>query len=132
MSNDNSNFEQFFDELSATFYNKPKSRPEMDLEYFCKVFSTPIDEGDENVKVAVEKASESENKILKASEKQVGGDHYKRMSIQPAEYCQRNQLPFLESNVVKYVTRHRLKNGKQDIQKAIQCLELLLEYEYGT
>ncbi len=62
---------------------------------------------------------------------QIGGDHYKSLAIQPAEYCQRNQLRHLESSVVKYVTRHRNKGGEQDIRKAIHCLELLLALEYS-
>lgn len=61
---------------------------------------------------------------------QVGGSHYKTLAIQPAEYNQRNRLGFCESCVVKYVTRHREKNGKQDIEKAIHFLQLLLEIEY--
>lgn len=65
-----------------------------------------------------------------ATSKQVGGQHYKSLAIQPAEYCQRNQLNFCESSVVKYVSRHREKNGRQDIEKAIHFLELLLEFEY--
>lgn len=62
--------------------------------------------------------------------KQVGGSHYKGMAIQPAEFCQRNRLPYLESSVIRYVTRHKLKHGRVDIEKAIHCLELLLELEY--
>ena len=68
--------------------------------------------------------------IMKPTTSQVGGDHYKKLAIQPAEYCQRNQLNFCESCVVKYVTRHREKNGKEDIQKAIHFLNLLIEFEY--
>ena len=63
-------------------------------------------------------------------EKQEGGSHYKDLPIQPVEFCQRNRLGFCESSVVKYVTRHRSKNGAQDIRKAIHFLELLLELEY--
>jgi len=65
-----------------------------------------------------------------ALEKQVGGSHYKNLAIQPAEYCQRNRLSYCESSVIQYVTRHREKNGRQDIEKAIHCLELLLAIEY--
>ena len=65
-----------------------------------------------------------------ALETQVGGDHYKGLAIQPTEFCQRNQLGACESNVVKYVCRHRGKGGRQDIEKAIHYLELLLEIEY--
>lgn len=61
---------------------------------------------------------------------QVGGNHYKSLVIQPIEYCQRNGLNYCESNVVKYVTRHRHKGGAQDILKAIHNLQLLLELEY--
>jgi hypothetical protein len=62
--------------------------------------------------------------------KQVAGSHYKSMAIQPAEFCQRNRLPYLESCVVRYITRHGRKNGRQDIEKAIHCLEMLLDLEY--
>jgi|14BtaG_2_1085337.scaffolds.fasta_scaffold13624_3 hypothetical protein len=65
-----------------------------------------------------------------ATSKQVGGDHYTRLAIQPAEYNQRNGLGFCEACVVKYVSRHKHKNGKQDIEKAIHFLNLLLEIEY--
>lgn len=61
---------------------------------------------------------------------QVGGGHYKELAIQPAEFCQRNGLGFCESSVVKYVTRHRDKNGRQDIEKAIHFLQILLSIEY--
>lgn len=136
MSGDNLEFEWLFDGRGVTAYNSGVLSGR-DLELFCKFYNLPNYEKkkDENLRVAIEKAyglNDPENESMKASERQVGGDHYKRFAIQPAEYCQRNQLPFLESNVVKYVTRHKLKNGKQDIQKAIQCLELILEYEYGT
>ena len=62
---------------------------------------------------------------------QVGGDHYKKLAIQPIEYCQRNKLGYCESSVIKYLTRHRDKNGLQDLRKAQHCLELLIELEYG-
>jgi hypothetical protein len=65
-----------------------------------------------------------------ALDSQVAGSHYKQLAIQPAEYCQRNRLPYCESSVIRYVTRHREKNGREDIEKAIHCLELLLEIEY--
>lgn len=65
-----------------------------------------------------------------ASKRQVGGDHYKKLAIQPAEYCFKNNLNNLESEAVGYITRNRFKGGKQDIEKAIHTLQLLLEYEY--
>ena len=62
--------------------------------------------------------------------RQEGGAHYKKFAIQPVEFIQRNQLGFCEGNVVKYVCRHRQKNGSADIRKAIHYLQLLLELEY--
>lgn len=63
---------------------------------------------------------------------QVGGEHYKNFAIQPVEFCQKNELNFCESAVIKYVCRHRDKNGEQDIRKAIHFLHLLLELDYGV
>lgn len=66
-----------------------------------------------------------------AKEIQVGGNHYKDLKIQPIEYIHANGLNFLEGNVVKYITRHRKKNGKQDLEKAKHCIDLLIEFEYN-
>lgn len=66
-----------------------------------------------------------------ASKTQVGGSHYKDMKIQPIEFIYQNKIPFIEGNAIKYICRHRSKNGKEDILKAIHYLNLLLEKEYG-
>jgi len=66
----------------------------------------------------------------KASNEQIGGRHYKDMAIQPAEFCQKNQLSFCESAVIKYVCRHKMKGGMEDINKAIHFLNLLAEWDY--
>lgn len=69
---------------------------------------------------------------MSALDKQVDGGHYKSLPIQPVEYCQKNRMGFCESSVIKYVSRHREKNGLRDIEKAIHFLELLKELEYGV
>lgn len=61
---------------------------------------------------------------------QAGGSHYKDLKIQPVEYCHANNIPFIEGSVIKYVTRHRSKNGRQDLEKAIHFLQLLIRLEY--
>lgn len=61
---------------------------------------------------------------------QIGGDHYSKLAIQPVDYIHANKLGFIEGCVVKYVSRHKNKNGKQDIEKAIHFLNILLELEY--
>ena len=67
----------------------------------------------------------------KATDKQVGGSHYKDCAIQPVDYIVENKLDFLEGNVVKYITRHKTKNGIEDIRKVIHYAELILEKKYG-
>jgi len=69
--------------------------------------------------------------MKKHSSKQIGGRHYKHMKIQPTEFISRNEIPFIEGNVIKYVCRHAHKNGKEDILKAIHYLNLLIEYHYN-
>lgn len=75
-------------------------------------------------------AEEETKKNQTAKDKQEGGSHYKDMAIQPVEFIQYNKIPFIEGSVIKYVCRHRRKNGAEDIKKAIHFLELLLELEY--
>jgi len=67
---------------------------------------------------------------MSALKKQVSGSHYKDYPIQPVEFLQRNELNYCESAAIKYVCRHREKNGAEDIRKAIHYLQLLLEIEY--
>jgi hypothetical protein len=69
--------------------------------------------------------------IYDAMTKQVGGNHYSAMKIQPVEFITANDLGFLEGNVVKYICRHHAKNGAEDIKKAIHYCELLLQTKYG-
>jgi hypothetical protein len=64
-------------------------------------------------------------------EKQVGGRHYKDMAIQPSEFIVKNKLDWYQGNVIKYVVRHDQKNGKQDLEKAIHYLQLMIEYYYS-
>lgn len=62
----------------------------------------------------------------KAKDIQVGGTHYKK-GIQPWEYIKANDLNFWEGNVLKYLTRHKSKARKQDLEKAKHYLEFLIE-----
>ena len=63
---------------------------------------------------------------MSVKDKQVGGSHY-QLEIQPIDFIVKNNIPFREANVIKYITRHREKNGRQDIEKAIHYLEMILE-----
>ena len=64
----------------------------------------------------------------RALDVQTGGNHYKKMPIQPVEYCYHNKLGVCESNIIKYVTRWRDKNGIQDLEKARHYIDLLIEF----
>ena len=64
-------------------------------------------------------------------EAQIGGTHYSTMQIQPIEYIHANNVPFLEGNIIKYIMRHKKKNGVQDLEKAKHYLEILIQLDYG-
>ena len=68
---------------------------------------------------------------IHALDVQVAGAHYKDLPIQPVTYCQKNQLNYCESNVIKYVTRHKAKAGVEDLRKARHYIDLLIQLEYG-
>lgn len=71
---------------------------------------------------------------MSALDTQVGGNHYRDGTIQPIQFIESNKMAFLEGCVVKRVTRHDKPTGKgrQDIEKAIHELQLLLELRYGS
>lgn len=62
---------------------------------------------------------------------QVGGVHYEKMTIQPVDYIFSNSLDFFQGNVVKYISRHKTKNGAEDVLKAIHYCKMILKNEYG-
>ena len=64
-----------------------------------------------------------------ASSEQVGGDLYAVMKIQPIEFILANELGFCEGNVIKYLCRYKRKNGLEDLKKARQYLDFLIEKE---
>ena len=67
--------------------------------------------------------------MAKATDIQVGGDHYK-LPIQPIEYIWKNNLNFFQGNIIKYTTRYNAKGGKEDLLKARHFIDLLIELEY--
>lgn len=66
----------------------------------------------------------------KVTEKQIGGNHYQKMAIQPTEFIHKNNLSFLQGNVIKYISRYKQKNGLQDLQKAKHYIDLIMQFEY--
>ena len=68
---------------------------------------------------------------MSSYDKQVGGDHYQTMKIQPAEFVNKNKMLFAEGNAIKYICRHINKGGKQDLEKAKHYIDMIIERDYG-
>ncbi len=64
---------------------------------------------------------------MSALQGQVGGTHYRDMGMQPFEYTMANRWDALAHTILKYVSRHHVKNGKQDLLKALHCCHLRVE-----
>ena len=68
---------------------------------------------------------------MKALDRQEGGSHYKTFTIQPVEFIHKNNIPFIEGNIIKYILRHKSKNGIEDLKKAKHYIDLLIDIEYS-
>ena len=62
---------------------------------------------------------------------QVGGDHYKKMKIQPSEFINKNEMQFAEGNAIKYICRHGSKGRLQDLEKAKHYIDMIIERDYA-
>ena len=67
---------------------------------------------------------------MKVYDKQIGGEHYLKMKIQPSEFANKNNLPFAEGNAIKYICRHKDKGGKEDLKKAKHYIDMIIERDY--
>ncbi len=68
---------------------------------------------------------------MSAYKKQIGGSHYKSMKIQPSKFINDNKLLFAEGNAIKYICRHAHKGGREDLNKAIHYIEMIIERDYS-
>ncbi len=59
---------------------------------------------------------------------QIGGDHYRKMKIQPVQFIHANRIPFIEGTIIKYVSRWKSKGGLQDLEKARHMVSMLIAY----
>lgn len=57
---------------------------------------------------------------------QIAGSHYSKLKIQPMEFSMANGWDACSHTVLKYVTRHQDKNGRQDLEKALHCADMRL------
>ena len=75
--------------------------------------------------------------VTSANNRQVGGDHYKKMKIQPWDlfgsiFNLDEQIGLYLGNVYKYLMRYDSKNGIEDLMKAKHYLEKLIEVKRGA
>jgi hypothetical protein len=56
-----------------------------------------------------------------------GPDHYNFGEVQPIDLIRAQKLSFCEGNVVKYVCRYRHKGGMEDLKKAMDYLQWVIE-----
>ena len=72
---------------------------------------------------------ESKFPIKKIEPDPINPEHYKKGKIECIEVTE--QLGFLEGNALKYIWRHKYKNGEEDIRKAIWYCKRILKKDYG-
>jgi hypothetical protein len=75
-------------------------------------------------------------KEVKAKEIQIGtnkdgspSNHYKQFVIQPIDFIHKNNLSFIQGNIIKYACRYKDKNGIEDLKKIKHYVDLLIELE---
>lgn len=57
--------------------------------------------------------------------------HYTKGNIEVIDFIEDQDFGYHEGNIVKYVSRHRYKNGIEDLRKARWYLDRLIELELG-
>jgi hypothetical protein len=57
--------------------------------------------------------------------------YYRYGKIEVADFIWDKKLNYFEGNAIKYIVRHRMKNGKEDLLKAIWYISRLIESEYN-
>lgn len=58
---------------------------------------------------------------------QVGGSHYKKHKIQVWDAIHDWRLGYFSGNIIKYVARHKEKNGIEDLKKALHYLQKYIQ-----
>jgi len=64
---------------------------------------------------------------MNSFKKQIGGNHYLKYKISPVEFIIKNNIGFVEGNIIKYILRFKEKGGVEDLLKAKHYIELLID-----
>ena len=102
-------------------YNPPQRATEMEKDTNQQIGAVykPPKNGELNI------LSDRTESLL-CTNRQVGGDHYLKMKIQPVEYIVKNNIGYREGSAIKYISRWQHKGGVEDLKKAIHCLEMII------
>lgn len=68
-----------------------------------------------------------EYRVTHAASEQVGGSHYKQFKIEPIKFIMENNLSYCQGNVLKYICRYKDKNGIEDLEKAKQYIDFMID-----
>ena len=60
-------------------------------------------------------------------EDNINPEHYGNSGIDVIDFCQTNNLDFMQGNVIKYVFRYKNKNGLEDLEKAKEYIDRMIE-----
>ena len=52
---------------------------------------------------------------------------YYREGIETADYIESHGMDYMQGNVIKYVTRYKMKNGVEDLKKAEWYLQRFIK-----
>ena len=62
---------------------------------------------------------------------QIGGRHYRHLPIPPFDFCRKNGIGHAEGEAIYHIVRHKNKNCRADLEKAIHWLQLIIEHDYN-
>lgn len=119
---DNEKADDFFDKLWGEIGRvNAEHKFSFSHEQWAEKNGCPSEETLDNIRKAARDANKSH---------EVGGSHYK-MAIEPWDFIYANHIPFDESCIIKYVCRHKQKNGAEDIKKIISYAKHILKTQYN-
>lgn len=76
---------------------------------------------------AVAEMMDKQELMIFSKEELIKPSYYHKNGLDPFEYIKANKLDFFEGDIVKYITRHKEKNGIEDLRKLITYAEYMIE-----
>ena len=78
-------------------------------------------------KTIIKASLEGDTATERATERQIGGNHYKLFAIAPIEFITKNKLSFIQGCIIKYICRFENKNGIEDLEKIKHYCDLQIQ-----